>query len=70
MSEIPYFTLDEIYELFGYTNIRSCYNAIAANRFPVHTYKIGRTIVADRAIVREFFRKEREAGAIHLQEKG
>jgi len=68
MSEIPYFTLDEIYELFGYTNRRSCYNAIRAGVFPVRTFKIGRTIVADREVVREFFRSEREKGAIHLQE--
>lgn len=67
-SELPYFLLDEIYELFGYTNRRSAYNAIRLGRFPVRTYKIGRSIVADREVVREFFRREREAGAIHLQE--
>jgi len=67
MSELPYFTLDEISELFNYTNIGSCYNAIRGGRFPVKTFKVGRTIVADKAVVREFFRVEREAGAVHLQ---
>ena len=68
MAELPYFTLDEIFELFGYSSKRSAYVAIDRGCFPVPTYKVGRRIVADREVVRTFFARERERGAIHLQE--
>ncbi len=67
-NELPYFYLDEIFELFGYKTKRSAYVAIDRGCFPVPTYKMARRIVADREVVREFFRRERKRGAIHLDE--
>ena len=62
-DERPFFTLDEIYELFLYKNKRSAYVAISRGCFPVATYKIAGRRVADREVVRAFFRAQRRAGA-------
>ena len=62
-EELPYFTLDEIYELFGYASKESAYTAIHRRCFPVHTYRLAGRRVADREVVREFFRAQRRAGA-------
>ena len=61
-DEIPYFTLDEIFELFGYKSKQSAYVAISRGCFPVHTYRLAGRRVADREVVREFFRAQRRAG--------
>ncbi len=62
-DERPFFTLDEIYELFLYKSKQSAYVAISRGCFPVPTYKLGGRRVADREVVREFFRAQRRAGA-------
>ncbi len=62
-EEFPYFTLDEIYELFLYKNKQSAYVAISRGCFPVATYKLAGRRVADREVVRAFFRAQRRAGA-------
>ncbi len=67
MAEMPYFALEEVYQLFGYTNLSSCHNAIRGRRFPIQTYKIGRTIVVDREVVRAYFRKRRDEGLAQLE---
>lgn len=61
-AELPYFYLDEIYELCGYKSLRSAYVAIDTGNFPVLTYKLARRIVADKAVVRALFQKHRTEG--------
>ena len=61
-DERPYWTLDELFELFGYGNKHSAHVAISRGCFPVATYKLGGRRVADREVVREFFRAHRRAG--------
>ncbi len=65
-NELPYWTLDEIFELFGYKNKQSAYVAISRGCFPVHTYRLAGRRVADCAVVREFFRARRQEGVEDL----
>jgi hypothetical protein len=66
--ELPYFTLKQLREIFGYKNMNTVWNAVSLGRFPVPTYRLGKIRVADKAIVREYFRQMRAIGAIQLQE--
>ena len=68
-DEFPYFTLDEIFEIFGYKNKGSAYVAIHRGCFPVPTYRLAGRRVADREVVREFFREKRRAGAEALRRR-
>ena len=61
-EELPYFTLDQIFKVFGYKNKQSAYVAISRGCFPVHTYRLAGRRVADCAVVREFFRVRRQEG--------
>ncbi len=68
-NELPYWTLDEIFELFGYKNKQSAYVAISRGCFPVHTYRLAGRRVADCAVVREFFRARRREGVEALAKR-
>ena len=59
--ERPWIALKELADLFGVT-LGSARNAIAENRFPVPTYKLGKRVVADRAVVEQFFAARRAEG--------
>lgn len=59
--ERPWLGLKELSELFGMT-LGSARNAIAEQRFPVPTYKLGKRVVADRAVVEAFFASRRAEG--------
>ncbi len=69
VDECPYFTLDEIYELFLYKNKQSAYVAISRGCFPVPTYRLAGRRVADREVVRAFFRVQRQVGAELLRQR-
>lgn len=59
--ERPWIALKELADLFGVT-LGSARNAIAEQRFPVPTYKLGKRVVADRAVVEQFFAARRADG--------
>lgn len=59
--ERPWLALKEVAELFGMT-LGSARNAISEQRFPVPTYKLGKRVVADRAVVEAFFASRRAEG--------
>lgn len=59
--ERPWLGLKELAELFGVT-LGSARNAVAEQRFPVPTYKLGKRVVADRAVVEAFFATRRAEG--------
>lgn len=59
--ERPWLGLKELSELFGMT-LGSARNAISEQRFPVPTYKLGKRVVADRAVVEAFFASRRAEG--------
>lgn len=61
MMERPWLGLKELADVFGLT-VGSARNAIAEERFPVPTYKLGKRVVADRAVVEEFFATRRAEG--------
>jgi hypothetical protein len=62
MTEEPlWVALKDVCGQYGMT-LGSARNAIAAGRFPVPTYRLGKLIVIDRAVHEEFFRRHREAG--------
>jgi len=53
--------LDEFAPLFGVTP-ETAKNKIAMGTFEISTYKLGRIIVADRAVVDAFFEARRKEG--------
>lgn len=69
MSGLPYLEAEELQVLFGYASLNSMYHSIARGNFPVSTYKVGRRIVADKEVVREFFATRREEGLAKLKNK-
>jgi predicted DNA-binding transcriptional regulator AlpA len=67
--ERPWLGLKEVAELFGMT-LGSARNAIAEQRFPVPTYKLGKRVVADRAVVEQFFASRRADGLKQITRRG
>lgn len=59
--ERPWIGLKELADLFGVT-LGSARNAVAEQRFPIPTYKLGKRVVADRAVVEQFFASRRQEG--------
>ncbi len=57
----PWIELEELAPLFGVTP-DTAKNKIAYGTFEVPTYKIGKKIVADRAVVDAFFAAKRQKG--------
>lgn len=65
-SPLPWVALKDVHHEYGMT-LESARNAIAAGRFPVPTYKLGKLIVIDRVVHEEFFASKREAGLLALR---
>lgn len=62
MSELPYVSTEDLTILFGYKNTESTLRAISRKTFPVPTYRVGGRRVADREVVRAYFRRMRDEG--------
>lgn len=67
MSDKHWVALKDVHSDYGMT-LESARNAIAAGRFPVPTYKLGRMIVIDRAVHETFFANKREEGLLALSD--
>jgi hypothetical protein len=62
MSEdLTWVALKDVHKQYGMT-LGAARNAIAAGRFPVETYKLGKLIVIDKEVHARFFREKRESG--------
>tara|TARA_B110000902_G_scaffold96429_1_gene113995 strand:- start:115 stop:330 length:216 start_codon:yes stop_codon:yes gene_type:complete len=61
----PYYSLAELAELFGLTQ-KSLLNSVGAERFPVPTYKIGKSRVADKVVVSAYFDKHQQEGLAEI----
>jgi predicted DNA-binding transcriptional regulator AlpA len=59
--ERPWISIKELADLFGLT-LGSLRNAIAEDRFPIPTYKLGKRVVADKHVVEQFFASRRADG--------
>lgn len=67
MTEQPcWVAVKDVCEHYGNT-FATAKNRIAANTFPVNTYKVGKTLVIDREVHNEYFRLKREAGLLALK---
>lgn len=64
--ERPWIDLEDLAPLFGVTP-DTAKNKIAFGTFEVPTYKLGKKIVADRAVVVAFFDAKRAAGLRRLE---
>ena len=60
--ELPYLFIEELTVLFNYKNVESSLRAISRKTFPIPTYKLSGRRVADREVVRDYFRKMRAEG--------
>lgn len=61
-SAMPYVYIDDLANIFNYKNKETAYKAVQAGVFPVATYRLAGQIVADREVIREFFRLRRRRG--------
>lgn len=66
--EIPWVRLSDIYELFGYPTYAAAKKAVVDGRFPIYTFRLANSSVADKAIVRAFFLDHREEALKKLAE--
>lgn len=57
----PWLGLEEFAPLFGVTP-DTAKNKIAYGTFEIKTYKLGRKIVADKAVIDAYFARRREEG--------
>jgi len=64
---LPYVGLEDLAYIFAYKNPESVRKAIKRGNFPVPTFKMAGQLFADREVVREFFRQQREAGFDQLR---
>ena len=62
----PWIVLEDLAPMLGVTP-DTAKNKIAMGTFEVPTYKLGKKIVADRAVVEAFFASKREEGLRRLQ---
>ena len=53
--ELPIIELDELVELFQYTNRRALVRAIRLKRFPIKTFDVGGRLVAHAGAVDQYF---------------
>lgn len=65
-AELPWYPVDDVCEQYGLT-FPSAKHAIAEGRFPVPTYKVGRRLVVDKVVHREYFNAKRAAGLLALK---
>ena len=61
-NNVPWLALKSVYAQYGYTSLDAARNAVAAQRFPVMTYKLGKLIVIDKTVHAQYFCSRREAG--------
>jgi len=61
-GELPYIFVEDLTILFNYKNVESTQRAMSRGTFPVPTYRVGKRRVADREVVRAYFRKMRDEG--------
>ena len=66
MNEKTWITLAEAAPLFGMTYF-GIKNSVSMNRFPVPTFKLGRTRVIDKAVLDAFFEQKKKEGLAALQ---
>lgn len=59
---LPYLDIKELTIVFNYKNRHSTRAAISRGTFPVATYRMGGKRVADREVVKEYFRRMRDEG--------
>lgn len=62
----PWIPLEDVCSMYGVT-YETAKNKIAAGRFPVATYKVGKRHVVDRVVHEEYFRLQRERGLLALR---
>ena len=62
----PYYTSQELANLFGMRNTKVLSNSIHNGTFPVPTYRLGKLRVADREVVELYFNLQRDKGLKEL----
>lgn len=63
---LPWVAVEDVCEMYGVT-YPTAKNKIAADTFPVPTYKLGKKHVIDRQVHEEYFRLQRERGLAILR---
>ncbi len=61
----PWVALSEVCNMYG-VKFETAKGQVANKTFPVETYRVGRIIVIDREVHRNYFLNKREAGLLAL----
>ena len=66
-TELPYFQIDDVWDVMGYPNRRAALTAIRLGKFQVPTYQLRpRKTVVDRKVLRAYFGSKRQNGLDQL----
>lgn len=60
-SDSPWIELKEVCGQYGYV-YSSAKHAVLTGKFPVKTYKVGKKIVIDKEVHKQYFESRRETG--------
>jgi len=60
--EFPFYEIDQIWQILGFTNRRAAIRSIRVGTFPISTYELAGRKVVDRVVLESFFRTKREEG--------
>lgn len=69
MTETPWVAVKDVCGMYG-LNFNSAKNKIAAGKFEVPVYKVGKVWVIDRVVHETYFARLREAGLRALSTRG
>ena len=66
MSEVPYFSMEEIADVFGYSSARGVRQALAAGTLKLPTFKMRGRRFVHASVVAAFFERQKNDGLAEL----
>lgn len=64
-SQTPWVALSDVCKMYG-VKFETAKGQVANSTFPVETYRVGRTIVIDKEVHKNYFLSKRTAGLLAL----
>lgn len=66
MSNVPYFSMEELKEIFGYSSVRGMRDALDRGSLNIPTFKMRGRRFAHAAVVAAYFEKQKAEGLAQL----
>ena len=64
--EVPWYEIDQVWQILGFKNRRACIRSIRVGKFPLATYELAGRQVVDKEVAHSFFLRNRQAGMEQL----